>query len=279
MRLNKYLQTAGIGSRRKAEDLVAEGRVKIDGIVATATSVVEDNSVVLVDNVRVTPAEAPRPRLFLYHKPLDVLVTASDPQGRTTIYDVMPEGLPKNIVPVGRLDVNSEGLLLLTTDGRLAQYLMNPKSEIPRVYRVRVFGALKDEHIEKIRNGLTIQKVRYQGAKIELEKQTDEGKNRWYRITLHEGKNREVRKIFAHFRCTVNRLIRTSYGPFKLGTLPRGVAMEVPWHQLRPLINKMDLSETERAAFLEERQAVPTAATDKRPSKPPVKGGKAKAIR
>lgn len=242
MRLNKYLQEAGVGSRRKAEALVADGKVKVNGEIAKPTTVVKAGDKVEVDGGAVEAKTAPVPRLFLYHKPVDVLVTASDPKGRTTIYDVMPKGLPQ-VVTVGRLDVNSEGLLLLTTDGRLAQFLMHPSSAFERVYRVRVFGALTEAAIAKIRKGGVIDKVRYQGAEVELEKQTDGGKNRWYRVVLHEGKNREVRKIFLHFRCTVNRLIRVKYGPFQLGTLPKGVAMEVPVHSVKKLMKQMDAAD------------------------------------
>lgn len=241
MRLNKFLQEAGVGSRRKAEALVADGLVTVNGITAIPTTEVKPGDKVEVDGKPVEPKTAALPRLFIYHKPIDVLVTASDPQGRTTIYDVMPKGLPQ-VVPVGRLDVNSEGLLLLTTDGRVAQYLMHPSSGFERVYRVRVFGALTDLAVEKIRKGVKVNGVQYQGARVELEKKTD-GKNRWYRVSLNEGKNREVRKIFLHFRCTVNRLIRVSYGPFKLGTLPKGVAMEVPASSVKTLMKKMELAD------------------------------------
>lgn len=242
MRLNKYLQEAGVGSRRKAEALVAEGKVRVNGELAKPTTVVKDGDKVEVDGGEVAAKTAALPRLFIYHKPVDVLVTASDPQGRTTIYDVMPNGLPQ-VVPVGRLDVNSEGLLLLTTDGRLAQFLMHPSSGFERVYRVRVFGALSELAVERIRKGVTVQGVKYQGAQIELEKQTEGGRNRWYKVTLHEGKNREVRKIFLHFRCVVNRLIRESYGPFRLGKLPRGVAMEVPAHSVKKLLKQMEAAD------------------------------------
>ena len=242
MRLNKFLQEAGVGSRRKAEALVAEGRVSVNGVVAGPTVEIKDGDKVAVDGAELKPKAAPLPRLFIYHKPIDVLVTASDPQGRTTIYDVMPKGLPQ-VVPVGRLDVNSEGLLLLTTDGRLAQYLMHPSSGFERIYRVRVFGALSELAVERIRKGVKVNGVQYQGARIALEKETAGGKNRWYRVSLNEGKNREVRKIFLHFRCTVNRLIRVSYGPYKLGTLPKGVAMEVPASSVRNLMRKMEAAD------------------------------------
>lgn len=239
MRLNKFLQEAGVGSRRKAETMVAEGRVMVNNEPATPTTVVLRDDVVTLDGEVVTAAIAATPRLFIYHKPIDYLVTHDDPKGRPTIYDVMPKGMP-TVVPVGRLDVNSEGLLLLTTDGRLAQYLMHPSSGFERTYRVRVFGELGNPALHKVSKGMRVQGVQYKPANIELEKKTDTGKNRWYRITLTEGKNREVRKIFMHFHCTVNRLIRVQYGPFKLGTLPKGVAMEVPTHQVKKLMADME---------------------------------------
>ena len=229
MRLNVYLQRAGVGSRREAERLVAAGRVLINGKVATATMPVEDQDVVIIDGQRVLADEKPVPRLFLLHKPLDVLVTQKDPQGRRTIYDLPAlnePGLPR-LMYVGRLDVNSEGLLLMSSDGPLAQTLMSPATALARVYRVRVKGRLNDDALRKMAAGATIDGIRYRGAEVTSEHAPVDRANAWYRIVLKEGKNREVRKLMEHFGCVVNRLIRVSYGPFELGVLKAGAMVEV----------------------------------------------------
>jgi 23S rRNA pseudouridine2605 synthase len=241
MRLNVYLQKAGVGSRREAERLVAEGRVKINGKVALATQPVETDDVVFVDGQRVLADDAPLPRLFMLHKPLDVLVTQRDPQGRRTIYDMPALKNPKlpRLMYVGRLDVNSEGLLLLSSDGPFAQALMNPASELPRVYRVRVKGRLNEAALKKLASGVTIDGIRYRGAEVSTEHAPEGKANAWYRITLREGKNREVRKLLEHFGCVVNRLIRVSYGPFDLDILPAGALEEVPSVQVAELMREL----------------------------------------
>ncbi|MEC9291443.1 MAG: pseudouridine synthase [Pseudomonadota bacterium] len=244
MRLNVYLQKAGVGSRREAERLVADERVTINGRIATATTPVGEKDVIEVDGKKVTPKHKPLPRLFRLYKPLDFLVTNVDPQGRATIYDlpvlnppIWPKDMPR-IMSVGRLDVNSEGLLLLSTDGPLAQALMSPETGMERVYRIRVHGRLTDKQIEKIERGVKVRGVEYRGAKIRMEKQPS-GKNTWYQITLTEGKNREVRKMMEHFGCVVNRLIRIQYGPYHLKPLTRGSIHEVPRHQVEKLIKQL----------------------------------------
>jgi 23S rRNA pseudouridine2605 synthase len=244
MRLNVFLQRAGIGSRREAERLVAEGRVTINGAVAQPTTPVEETDTVLVDGKPVAPSSRTLPRLFMLNKPLDVMVTRADPQGRRTIYDLpalnppaWPASYPR-VMYVGRLDVNSEGLLLLSSDGALAQAMMKPETALRRVYRVRVKGALKPADIAALARGVTIDGVHYRGAEFTVEK--DDGRaNRWYRCVLTEGKNREIRKLFEHFGCVVNRLIRTEYGPFKLGELAAGDIREVPPREVKALIDRL----------------------------------------
>jgi 23S rRNA pseudouridine2605 synthase len=241
MRLNVYLQKAGAGSRREAERMVAEGRVVINGTVAGPTTPVEDQDSVLLDGKAVAPQSRALPRLFLLHKPIDVLVTNRDPQGRKTIYELtvlMPPlwGRDKpRVMSVGRLDINSEGLLVLSSDGPLAQTMMSPDTALPRVYRVRVKGKLKEEELLELRNGVTIEGIHYRGAEF-IEEPGDSVSNTWYRVVLREGKNREIRRLFHHFGCLVNRLIRTQYGPFELGTLKYGDIREVPEEQVVRLI-------------------------------------------
>jgi 23S rRNA pseudouridine2605 synthase len=233
VRLNVFLQRSGMGSRREAERVVADGRIQVNGITASATTPVEEGDKVTLDGNAIAIETRDTPRLFLLNKPVDVLVSTSDPQGRPTIYDLAvlqasryKKNLPR-LMYVGRLDVNSEGLLLLTNDGPLAQKLMSPQTALPRVYRVRVHGRLSDRQIEQIRKGVTVDGIRYRKAAIEQEEDLGGRTNSWYRITLYEGKNREIRKLMEHFGCKVNRLIRTSYGPFELGNLERGQLREV----------------------------------------------------
>jgi 23S rRNA pseudouridine2605 synthase len=233
MRLNVYLQKAGVGSRREAERMVEQGRVKVNGIVAAATVPVNDGDVVLLDGKPVAPDTRAVPRLFLLHKPIDVLVTNRDPQGRRTVFDLDALNPPQwgkdrpRVMSVGRLDVNSEGLLVLSSDGPLAQAMMSPSNGLPRVYRVRVKGRLTPKQIEELKEGVTIEGINYRGAEFIEEADLGGRTNSWYRVTLREGKNREIRKLFEHFGCLVNRLIRVQYGPFLLGELKTGEVKEV----------------------------------------------------
>jgi 23S rRNA pseudouridine2605 synthase len=234
MRLNVYLQKAGAGSRREAERMVEQGRVSINGVKATATMPVHDGDDVKLDGKRVAPDVRAQPRLFLLHKPLDFLVTNRDPQGRRTVFELDALNPPAwgkdkpRVMSVGRLDVNSEGLLVLSSDGPLAQTMMSPATALPRVYRVRVKGRLSEAQIAELRHGVVIEGIHYRGAEFEEEQDLGGRSNSWYRVTLREGKNREIRKLFEHFGCLVNRLIRVQYGPFTLGDLKTGEVREVP---------------------------------------------------
>lgn len=243
MRLNKYLQQAGLGSRREAERWIDEGRVSVNGVIATVTTEVDEGAEVCVDGKPVQPQTAPQPRLFIYNKPVGVIVTARDHEGRETLYDALaklPEfkKLPR-LMPVGRLDLNSEGLLLLTDSGPLAQVLMNPATGLPRVYRVRVHGVLSPAQLAQWEKGLNVAGIYYRGAKVELEKEGASGQNRWYKIILHEGKNREIRKIFEHFNCAVNRLVRVAYGPMELGDVAIRALHEVPAAQVADFLRTL----------------------------------------
>jgi 23S rRNA pseudouridine2605 synthase len=252
MRLNVFLQKAGVGSRREAERLVAEGRVMVNGVKALATTPVEEDSSVSVDGKPVAPAARPLPRLFMLNKPVDYLVSRTDPRGRRTIFDLAalnpplwPASHPR-VMYVGRLDVNSEGLLLLSSDGPLAQTMMSPETALQRVYRVRVRGRLKPHEIESLARGVTIDGIHYRGAEFVAESDDAQRANRWYRCVLREGKNRELRKLFEHFGCVVNRLIRVQYGPFTLDDLPLGEIREVPPKQVKAFIKT--LPQNERAS-------------------------------
>ena len=222
-RIAKLLARAGIASRREIERMIADGRVAIDGkLLDTPATVVASLSGVTVDGNAV---EAPRPaRLFLFHKPGGVLTTERDPAGRATIYDRLPNDLPR-LVPVGRLDLNTEGLLLLTTDGGLKRQLELPATGIERAYRARCYGDVTQAQLEDLIEGVEIDGIRYGSIDANLERRT--GANVWIEMILTEGKNREVRRVLEHLGLRVSRLIRTRYGPFVLGDLPVGAVGEV----------------------------------------------------
>lgn len=243
MRLNVFLQRAGVGSRREAERLIAEGRVRVNGAVAGATLPVMETDSVSVDGTPVAIASKPLPRLFALHKPVDFLCTSRDPQGRATIFDLhalQDERLPR-LMNVGRLDVNSEGLLLMSDDGPLAQALMSPANGLPRIYRVRVHGRLSHENIRALGKGVEIDGIHYRGARVEPDGDSTGKANSWYKVRLHEGKNREIRRLMEYFGCVVNRLIRVSYGPFHLGDLRSGEMREIPAAQVRMVMEELKL--------------------------------------
>ncbi|GBD42505.1 Ribosomal large subunit pseudouridine synthase B [bacterium HR39] len=228
-RIAKVSARAGLCSRRDAERLIAEGRVAVDGErIDTPAVRVRSDQVVTVDG-RPLPEPAP-PRLFRFHKPCGVVVAARDPQGRPTIYDILPRRLPR-LMPVGRLDVASEGLLLLTNDGELKRRLELPATGWVRRYRVRAYGRVDPERLRELGKGIEIDGVRYGPVRVRLD--AGEGANRWYTVTLREGKNREIRRIFEHLGLEVNRLVRVAYGPFQLGSLPKRAVEEVPGKVMR----------------------------------------------
>lgn len=231
MRIAKYLAHAGIGSRRACEALIEAGRVKVDGrrLVSPAFNVTGEEDI-RVDGKPVTP---PAPaRLWRYHKPAGLLTTNVDPAGRRTIFDELPKSLPR-VVTVGRLDLNTEGLLLLTTDGDLARALELPANKLPRSYRARAHGRVTPDKLEKLRDGIVVDGERF--GRIDAELEIETGANNWLRVTLAEGRKREVRRALEAVGLMVNRLIRVSYGPFELGSLQPGAVEEVPAAQVSAL--------------------------------------------
>lgn len=223
-RLAKRIARAGLCSRREAEAWIRAGRVAVDGrTVASPALDVTAAQCVTVDG-RPLPEPEP-PRLFRWHKPRGVVVTAKDPQGRPTYLERLPPGLPR-LVPVGRLDLNSEGLLLLTNDGELKRRLELPTTGWTRRYRVRAFGKVEEAALAALARGTTIDGVTYGPIEARLDKV--QGANVWLTVSLKEGKNREVRRVLESLGLEVNRLIRVAYGPFQLGGLPRGAIEEVP---------------------------------------------------
>ncbi len=215
---------SGLCSRRDAEALVAAGRVALDGRrLETAATLVRPGQRVTVDG---KPLPEPEPaRLFRFHKPRGLLTSARDPQGRPTIYDGFPAELPR-LMPIGRLDMNSEGLLLLTNDGGLKRRLELPATGWLRRYRVRVFGRVDEAMLARLADGVTVEGVAYGPIRARLDSQR--GDNAWLTMGLSEGKNREIRRVCEHLGLKVSRLIRLGYGPFQLGSLPRGAIEEVP---------------------------------------------------
>jgi 23S rRNA pseudouridine2605 synthase len=260
-RIAKALARAGVGSRRDVERLIAEGRVALNGQVLTTPAVkVEPGDILTVDGQVV--AEAEPARLFRYHKPVGLVTTHKDPQGRPTVFEALPPGLPR-LISVGRLDLNSEGLLLLTNDGGLARGLELPAAGIMRRYRARAYGRVTQERLDRLKDGITVEGVHYGSieARLDKAKEGPQGSNLWITVTLAEGKNREVRRVLEALGLKVNRLIRLSYGPFALGTLETGeieeVGPRVIREQLAGFIEPANLPKGDRPQFHRAKTPAP----------------------
>jgi 23S rRNA pseudouridine2605 synthase len=228
MRIAKVIAASGIASRRAAEKIVLDGRVSINGkVINEVVTLVNRNDKVLVDGKDISQwinkdFVNEQIKLWLFNKPTGVITSHSDPQGRTTLFSLLPKEL-RNLISVGRLDYNSEGLILLTNNGALARYFELPKNSIERIYRCRVFGEkLSRRDLEEIRLGITVQGINYGAIKI------IQDSDKWYTLTLQEGKNREIRRIFEHYGLKVTRLIRIAYGEFHLSNLKPGNLAQVP---------------------------------------------------
>ncbi|PCI55568.1 MAG: pseudouridine synthase [Alphaproteobacteria bacterium] len=228
-RIAKRMARAGLCSRRDAERWIGESRVKVNGktIDSPALNVTEDDKII-VDGKALPSME--QTRLFLYHKPPGLVTTHRDEQGRSTVFDELPSDMPR-VVSVGRLDLSTEGLILLTNDGGLARHLELPDTGWKRKYRVRVNGRVNEKRLQSLKNGITVEGVRYKSIEVTLDVQPDEresaGANSWITMTLREGKNREIRRVLEALGLSVTRLIRTDYGPFSLGKMSRGSVSEV----------------------------------------------------
>ncbi|MFC0410666.1 pseudouridine synthase [Roseomonas elaeocarpi] len=256
----RYLARAGVASRRAVEAMIAEGRVKIAGrTVGTPATFVNPGDAITVDGKVISAAE--RTRLFRHHKPDGLVTTHKDPQGRPTVFEKLPPGLPR-LISVGRLDLNSEGLLLLTNDGALARKLELPANGWLRRYRARVHGKVNEAALAWLAKGITVDGVKYGPIQAGLDSR--QGTNAWLTVALHEGKNREVRRVLAHLDLQVTRLIRTAYGPFQLGSLPRGAVEEVNAKILR---DQLGLDVAPRVLSGRERTA--EAASAKVEAPPP----------
>src|SRR5438067_2292912 len=228
-RIAKVVSRAGLASRRDAEEWIVQGRVTVNGRIINSPALdVTENDVITVDGKPLPPRE--RTRLFLYNKPRGLMTTHADPEGRPTVFDNLPEGLPR-LISIGRLDFNTEGLLLLTNDGGLARALELPETGWLRRYRVRAHGELTQAQLDALKRGVEIDGVKYGPIEAMLER--DQGANVWLVFAIREGKNREVRNVMAHLGLEVNRLIRISYGPFQLAELEEGQVEEVKTRVLR----------------------------------------------
>lgn len=230
-RIAKLLARAGIASRREIERMIGDGRITLHGKpVETPATFLTSLRGVSVDGKPVGPPEPTQ--LFAFNKPTGLITAESDPAGRATIYSALTNALPKDtprLMPIGRLDLNTEGLLLLTNDGALKRLMELPASGIPRTYRARAFGEVTQEQLEALADGVEIDGMRYGSINANLERGTTKGaaRNQWIEVTITEGKNREVRRVLEYLGLEVNRLIRVGYGPFNLGDLPRGQATRI----------------------------------------------------
>jgi 23S rRNA pseudouridine2605 synthase len=237
-RIAKAMARAGIASRREVERLIGLGKVAVNGkILDTPATLVTRDDVITVDGKAIGSAEATR--VWRYHKPAGLVTSHNDPGGRPTVFDALPSGLPR-VISVGRLDLNTEGLLLLTNDGELSRALELPSTELVRQYRARARGRVSQLQLDSLKDGVTVDGVRYGPIEATLDKAKDsEGNapaNLWISVSITEGKNREVRKVLEHLGLTVNRLIRLAYGPFQLGTLPTGSVEEVGPRVIREML-------------------------------------------
>mgnify|MGYP002152212517 CR=1 FL=1 len=233
-RIAKVMARAGLCSRRDAEKWIEAGRVSVNGkaISSPALNVLPSDKII-VDGKPVSKEGMREVRLFRYHKPRGLLTTHKDEKGRSTVFENLPANLPR-LISVGRLDMNSEGLLLLTNDGELSRHLEMPSTGWTRRYKVRAYGHITQDKLDGLKKGVTIDGVKYAGIEASLDKQ--QGDNAWMSFTLKEGKNREIRKVCEHLDLQVNRLIRLSYGPFQLGQLKEGAVEEISQKNLQEQI-------------------------------------------
>ena len=260
-RIAKFLARSGVASRREVERLIEAGKVTVNGKrLDTPAFKVDGSEKIVVDGEPVEPI-APA-KLWLYHKPAGLVTTHKDPEGRQTVFEALPKDIGR-VISVGRLDLTSEGLLLLTNDGGLARALELPSTGWTRRYRARAFGSVDEAGVNKLRSGITVEGVRYGKMEVEVERET--GSNVWLNIGLKEGKNREVRRVLEAIGLRVNRLIRISYGPFQLGQIEKGEVKAVPGRILKDQCGHL-LSDN-AAAMVGDGEARAKKPAGRRPSR------------
>ncbi len=279
-RIAKLLARAGVASRREVERMIGEGRIKLnDQPVTTPATILPNLKGITVDGKAVKTAEPPR--LFGFHKPDGLITAERDPAGRPTIYvalrNALPPGTPR-VMPVGRLDFNTEGLLLLTNDGELKRAMELPSSGIPRTYRARTFGDVTQNQLEDLMEGVTVEGMHYGRINANMERST--GRNQWIELTMTEGKNREVRRVLEHLGLQVSRLLRVAYGPFRLDDLPRGAAVEIAQQDVERFRKSLRLAPSAEVVNPPPANARPIRSTPRRPepgmalgAKPSAKSG------
>ena len=282
MRIAKMIARAGVCSRRDAERLIEAGKVVVNGKVlkSPAFNVTADDTILVND--KPLPVSEPV-RLWRYHKPRGRVSSHKDPQGRPTMFDALPDHLPR-VISVGRLDYNTEGLMLLTTDGGLARHLELPSTAWRRRYKVRAFGKVTQGQLDSLKNGVTIEGVRYGEISAELERT---GANPWITMSISEGKNREVRRVMEHLGLKVSRLIRLSYGPFQLNDLKSGAVEEVKRRVLAEQLGKQLSDEFELGPKPQVRRSAAGKPPGEKPGrkrlkpqkKTPFRGGRKKPAR
>lgn len=224
-RLAKVMARAGVCSRRDAEKIILEGRVQVNGETVTVVgTTVTDEDTISLDGIPIW--QKPATRLWLYYKPRGIVTTHKDPQGRETLFETLPKSMPY-VVSVGRLDLMSEGLILLTNDGELARALELPTTGLKRQYQVRIFGKVTPAQLKDLAQGVTVDGVHYKPVEAHILQSSVSGQNHWLDATLEEGKNREIRKLMAYIGVKVDRLIRTNFGPYALGELQPRQLQEV----------------------------------------------------
>lgn len=229
MRIAKLIARSGVCSRRQAEELINQQRITVNGqIIDSPAFNVEGNEKILIDGEKLPKTD--NTRLWLYHKPAGLVTSHKDEKNRPTVFEHLPPSLPR-VISVGRLDLNSEGLLLLTNNGELARKLELPANGWSRRYKVRVYGNITPEQLKNLQNGIEVEGIKYGPIRAEIE--TRQGANAWLIVSLSEGKNREIRRVMKHLGLEVSRLIRLSYGPFQLGSLQKGEVKEIPQKVLR----------------------------------------------
>lgn len=266
-RIAKRIARSGLASRRDAEAMIADGRVKVNGNLLTSPAFnVTDKDVILIDGERLAARE--RTRLFLFHKPAGAMTTNRDPEGRKTVFDVLPDGLPR-LMTVGRLDYSTEGLLLMTNDGGLARVLELPSTGWLRRYRARVHGTVDEAALDRLKEGIAVDGVLYGAIEVSLER--EKGSNAWLTVALREGKNREIKKVLGALGLQVTRLIRISYGPFQLGAIEPGEIVELKGRTLRDQLGERLIGEA--GADFDAPIAKPFSNKPERKARPePAKG-------